>query len=84
MGRHDTTRSEMPDEAFLALRGELLKATALMSCAQTLDLADVLHTVIRARKSSQSTRYAERDPCDGHPSFEPRLSSGRSSQTGLL
>lgn len=84
MGRRDTTRTEMPEEAFLALRGELLRATALLSCAQTLDLADVLHTVIRARKSHHSPRYAENDPCDGHPSFEPRLSNERSSQSGLL
>lgn len=70
MGRRDTTRTEMPEEAFLALRGELLRATALLSCAQTLDLADVLHTVIRARKSHYSPQYAERGPCDERFSFE--------------
>lgn len=59
MGRADPKTSEMASEAFLALREELLAATALMSCAQTLDLADLLHGVIRSRKSNDLPRRSE-------------------------
>ncbi|WP_395945395.1 hypothetical protein [Brevundimonas sp.] len=47
--KHPPGRS-MPNAAFLALRSELLLATTMMSCEQTLDLADLLHTAIRMRK----------------------------------
>ncbi|RYG19975.1 MAG: hypothetical protein EON96_01920 [Caulobacteraceae bacterium] len=40
----------MPEAEFVTLRTELLRLSSHMSCSQTLDLADLLHTVIRMRK----------------------------------
>jgi hypothetical protein len=50
MGSHRPPARSMPNAAYLALRSELLLATTKMSCEQTLELADLLHTAIRMRK----------------------------------
>ena len=64
MAQGEREKSEMPPGAFIALRQELFKATTLMSCAQTLDLADLLHTVIRSRKLCLAA--------DEHKTFDDR------------
>jgi hypothetical protein len=50
------TDEPMAEDEFLALRAELLRASTKMSCSQTLELADVLHTVIRLRKPCRRLR----------------------------
>lgn len=47
---------DMPEEDYLALRAELLRAATQMSGIQTLELADLLHTVIRLRKPSRGLK----------------------------
>ncbi|MFJ6023520.1 hypothetical protein ACIQC9_02815 [Brevundimonas sp. NPDC092305] len=49
----------MPDKDYLDLRDSLLKASSQMSCRQALDLADLLHTVIRMRKPHRPLRNLE-------------------------
>jgi hypothetical protein len=48
----------MSAEHFENLRNELLRASSKVSCAQALELADLLHAVIRMRK---------RHPCLKNP-----------------
>lgn len=50
------TDEPMAEVEFLALRAELLRASTLMSCSQTLELADLMHTVIRLRKPCRRLR----------------------------
>lgn len=56
MARATKTDEPMAEAEFLALRAELLRASTLMSCAQTLELADLMHTVIRMRKPCRGLR----------------------------
>ncbi|MDQ8027412.1 hypothetical protein [Brevundimonas sp. GCM10030266] len=49
----------MPETQFTALRAELLRVSGKMSCTQALDLADLLHTVIRMRKPHRPLQNLE-------------------------
>lgn len=40
----------LSDDQFTEVRSALLKLSSQMSCSQALDLADLLHTVIRMRR----------------------------------
>ncbi|RZI59936.1 MAG: hypothetical protein EOP94_02265 [Zymomonas sp.] len=59
MASRPTSEQSMPEPAYLALRAEILRASALMSCGQALELADLLHTVIRMRKPCRRLRNLE-------------------------
>lgn len=61
----------LPETQFLALRRELLRVSTLMSCDQALDLADLLHTVIRMRKPCRPLHDLDRLFLDEARSFEP-------------
>lgn len=49
----------MPDDQFLEVRETLLNVSSRMSCSQALDLADLLHTVIRMRKPHRPLQNLE-------------------------
>ena len=44
------TDQTLSDDQFIEIRSALLKVSSRMSCSQALDLADLLHTVIRMRR----------------------------------
>jgi|GEM_PF-3130748 len=69
MGRSDIP--DIPDipmsePEFQALREAILAASTRMSCHQALDLADLLHTVIRMRRPARKLRNLG-DLFRGHP-----------------
>jgi hypothetical protein len=53
MKKTATAGQGLPDHHFEAVRLEILRASQRMSCHQALDLADLLHAVIRMRKRRQ-------------------------------
>ena len=48
----------MSDGAYHALQAELIRATASLSESQILEIADLLHAVIRSRKSARLAAHA--------------------------
>ena len=56
MANKTETDQLMPEPEFLAVRAEFLRASTKMSCAQALELADLLHTVIRLRNPCRRLR----------------------------
>ena len=49
----------LPDDQFTEVRSALLKVSSRMSCSQALDLADLLHTVIRMRRPQRPLQNLE-------------------------
>lgn len=49
----------LSDDQFTEVRSALLKVSSRMSCSQALDLADLLHTVIRMRRSQRPLQNLE-------------------------
>jgi len=69
MGRSDIPElpdSPMSEPEFRALREAILAASTRLSCHQALDLADLLHTVIRMRRPARKLRNLS-DLFRGHP-----------------
>jgi len=56
MGRSDIPDTPMSEPEFQALREAILGASTRMSCHQALDLADLLHMVIRMRRPARKLR----------------------------
>jgi len=67
MGRSDIPETPMAEAEFQALREAILGASTRMSCHQALDLADLLHMVIRMRRPARKLRNLG-DLFRGHPS----------------
>ena len=64
MLRLAATDQSLPDDEFIEVRSALLKVSSRMSCSQALELADLLHTVIRMRRPRRPLQNLEALFCD--------------------
>lgn len=59
-------RSGTSEAAYEALKAEVMRAAASLSCEQVMDLADALHCVLRLRRPGRPVH------CDGWRNAEER------------